>query len=83
MKRCPNCSEKLEWEAILCTHCGYRFAPIPAVAASGFRPTPFILKIGCGVLILAAFAIGLWAFSSLYQEQSPPAANAIQGRGGG
>ena len=80
MRQCPDCSEMLDCEAIVCTHCGHQFAPIPAVAASGFTPTPSIQKIGCGLLILAAFAISLWAFSSLYQAQSPPAAEAIQGK---
>lgn len=79
MKQCPNCSEWLKEEAILCTHCGHQFEPVPAVAASGFTPTPNSRKVGCAILILAALALMLWGFSGLYQSESPAAANAIQG----
>ena len=60
---CPACEEPLKDDAIVCTHCGHQLAPIPAVAENGFRPTPNALKFGCGILILAAFALMWWAFS--------------------
>ena len=66
MKICPECEEPLKDDAIVCTHCGHQLAAIPAAADSGFTPTPNILKIGCGILILAAFALALWVFSSSY-----------------
>lgn len=67
MKTCPACSEPLKDDAIVCTHCGRQLEPIPAVADSGARPTPDAVKIGCGILILAAMAFLLWYFSSAYQ----------------
>ena len=76
-KICPNCTEVLAGDAILCTHCGHRFAPIPALARSGFTPTPAVQKVGCGILVLAALAAMLWGFATLYQAQSPEAANAV------
>lgn len=79
MKPCPRCSERAKADAIVCTHCGHQFAPIPAAPRSGFTPTPSAQKIGCGLLILAALALMLWAFSTLYQAESSSAANAIQG----
>lgn len=77
MKTCPSCQEPLKDGAIVCTHCGHQLADIPAVAEGGFTPTPNVLKIGCGLLILAAFAFGLWVFSSSYQAESPAGANAM------
>ena len=75
-KICPNCSELLPEDAILCFHCGHRFAPVRAVARSGFTPTPSLQKLGCAILVLAALALMLWAFATLYLAQSPEAANA-------
>jgi hypothetical protein len=60
---CPACEEPLKDDAIVCTHCGHQLAPIPAVAANGYRPTPNALKFGCGIVILAAFALLWWVFS--------------------
>ena len=60
---CPACEEPLKDDAVVCTHCGRQLAPIPSVARTGLRPTPNALKIGCGVLILAAFAVMWWTFS--------------------
>jgi hypothetical protein len=78
MKQCPQCSERLKPDAIVCTHCGHQFAPIPPAPGSGFTPTPNAQKIGCGLLVLAALALMLWAFSTRYQAESPPAANAMK-----
>lgn len=77
MKRCPNCQEMLKEDAIQCTHCGHQFAPIPAVAKSGFRPAPNVQKFGCAILIIAVLALTLWALTSRYQAESPEAANAV------
>jgi hypothetical protein len=79
LKRCPNCQEPLGDGAILCTHCGHRFADIPSAPPSGFSPTPNIQKFGCGILILAALAISLWAFSRSYLAQDPEAAAVANG----
>lgn len=61
MKICPACEEPLKNKAIVCTHCGYRLEPIPAVADSGQRPTPNSYKVGCGILgiliVLATFLV--------------------------
>jgi hypothetical protein len=60
---CPACEEPLKDDAIVYTHCGQQLAASPAVATSGFTPTPSALKFGCGILILAALALMWWAFS--------------------
>ena len=70
MKICPSCEEPLKEDAIVCTHCGHQLAPIKAVADSGFTPTPNALKVGCGILILAALALALWVFSTSYQASA-------------
>lgn len=67
MKICPACEEPLKDDAIVCTHCGHQLAPIPAVAKNGFKPTPDLVKIGFGILIMAALAFVLWFFSTSYQ----------------
>lgn len=82
MKTCPNCQEKLDSSAIVCTHCGHQFRPIPAAAADGSEPTPDSWKIGCAILILAVVALILWAFSSRYLEESPEGAEAIKAEAG-
>ncbi|HET9426986.1 MAG TPA: zinc ribbon domain-containing protein [Allosphingosinicella sp.] len=78
MKSCPNCQEPLKTDAIVCTHCGHQFAPIPATPADGSRPTPDRQKIGCAILILSLVALVLWAFTSRYLEQSPEGAEAVK-----
>lgn len=67
MKTCPICNETLKDDAIVCTHCGHQFRPIPAEAESGARPTPAAAKIGCGIAIIAAMTLLLWYFSASYQ----------------
>lgn len=67
MKICPACEEPLKDSAIVCTHCGHQLEPIPAVADSGAKPTPNYLKVGCGILIIVAIAMVLWAFNGSYQ----------------
>ena len=63
MKICPACEEPLKDGAIVCTHCGRQLEPIPAVADSGEVPTQNYIKMGCGILIIALFALILWTFS--------------------
>lgn len=65
---CPSCEEPLKDDAIVCTHCGKELAPIPATARDGARATPDYQKLGCGILVLAFFAIILWVFTGLYQK---------------
>ena len=81
VKTCPNCQERLDQGAIVCTHCGHQFGPIPAAPADGSEPTPDSWKIGCAILILAVVALILWAFSSRYLEESPEAAEAVKAEG--
>lgn len=66
MKTCPACGEKLKDDAIVCTHCGHQMETIPAHSESGAKPTPDSVKIGCGILIIAAIAALLWYFSAAY-----------------
>ena len=80
MKRCPRCQEPCLDEAIVCTHCGHQFQPIPAVAEDGSRPTPNVAKFGCAILILLALAATLWALTKAYQAQSGEAAVAVNRR---
>lgn len=67
MMICPSCEEPLKDDAIVCTHCGHELAPIPAKSRDGATATPDYLKLGCGIVIIALFAILLWFFSEIYQ----------------
>ena len=81
MKTCPTCQERLNDDAIQCTHCGHQFAPFPAAPRSPFRPTPNARKFGCAILIIAVLALLLWALTSRYFRASPEAANAVNASG--
>jgi hypothetical protein len=65
VKHCPHCQEALKDDAIVCTHCGHQFRQIEG--GHGPKPTPNVLKIGCGIAIISMMAAILWYFSALYQ----------------
>lgn len=64
MKQCPNCQEALKDNAVVCTHCGHQFGPIEG--GDGPKPTPNLIKIGCGIVIIAVMAVILWNFTATY-----------------
>lgn len=55
-RKCPDCAERVQGEANVCKHCGYRFPPGSAQKPSVIGPLGITVLVIIGVLLVLGLA---------------------------